>query len=136
MFDETNKYKNKGHFFLNPGDDLSTVSSDVPDLPVVYYVMRLADGGVDMVYIGSSGSIDQKGRFSNLFLNEMKRQQFFEEKIFKEKIDALDIYWFVTFDEQHHDLPGYVEGKLMQRYFDLYGTLPSWNKKYPSERGV
>ncbi len=140
MFDQTNKYKNHGHFFFNPGDNLREKSSEVPGLPGVYYIMRLAHGNIDLVYIGSSGTINQKGRFSNQLLrgrlnNEhdgMKRQNYFEQKMKQEGIDALDIYWFVTFDENNQDLPGYVEGILMQRYFEMYGTLPPWNKKFPS----
>lgn len=140
MFDQTNKYSNQGHFFLNPGDNLKGKSSEVPDLPGVYYIMRLAGGGIDLVYIGSSGTVNQKGRFSNQLLrgrlnnkfDGMQRQHYFEKKMKEENIDALDIYWFVTYDENHQDLPGYVEGILMQRYFEIYGTLPPWNKKFPS----
>ncbi|MEX0649001.1 MAG: hypothetical protein WEA56_01475 [Balneolaceae bacterium] len=140
MFDQTNKYPNQGHFFFNPGDNLQNKSSEVPDLPGVHYIMRLAGGSIDLVYIGSSGTVNQKGTLSNQSLREelnnkqegIKRQQFFEKKIEAEKIDGLDIYWFVTFDENHQDLPGYVEGVLVQRYFEVYGTLPPWNKKFPS----
>lgn len=140
MFDQTNKYANHGHFFLNPGDSLREKSSDVPNLPGVYYIMKLADGHIYLVYIGSSGTLYQNGAFSSQLLRGrlnnkqggMKRQQFLEKKIKEEKIDALDIYWFVTFDENHQDLPGYVEGKLVQRYFEIYGELPPWNKKFPS----
>ncbi len=35
----------------------------------------------------------------------------------EENIDALDIYWFVTYDEDHKDLPGFVEAILMQHFF-------------------
>ncbi len=140
MFEQTDKYLNQGHFFFNPGDNLKKASADVPDLPGVYYIMRLARGGIDLVYIGSSGTISQNGNFSSQLLRGrlnnkqegLKRQQFFDKKMKQEGIDALDIYWFVTFDKNHQDLPGYVEGILMQRYFEIYGTLPPWNKKFPS----
>lgn len=140
MFDQTNKYTNHGHFFLSPGDNLQEKSSEVPDLPGVYYIIRLAGGGIDLVYIGSSGTVNQNGTFSNQPLrgelidkqDGMKRQQYFDQKMKQEDIEALDIYWFVTFDENHQDLPGYVEGVLMQRYFEIYGNLPPWNKKFPT----
>ncbi|MBL0053017.1 MAG: hypothetical protein IPP29_16660 [Bacteroidetes bacterium] len=32
----------------------------------------------------------------------------------EKNIDGLDIYWFVTMDKTNNDLPGYVEGLLMQ----------------------
>jgi hypothetical protein len=139
MFDELNKYQNNGHFFFEKGSVLSQISKDVPELPGVYYILRLAKGKIDLVYIGKSGTIEQNGGFKNQLLRkrlnnkqekDIKRQDFFEQKIDEENIDALDIYWFVTFDEDHQDLPGYVEGVLIQRYFETFGELPPWNKSY------
>ena len=42
------------------------------------------------------------------------RQNHIFDQIHEENIDGLDIYWFVTFDKTNRDLPGYVEGLLMQ----------------------
>ena len=136
MFDETNKYNNNGHFFFQKGDRLIDVSKDVPEMPGVYYILRLAKGKIDLVYIGKSGTINQSGIFKDQLLkgrinnksNGIKRQNFFEQKISEEIIDGLDIYWFVTMDKTINDLPGYTEGLLMQRYFDMHGKLPAWNK--------
>ena len=136
MFDETEKYKNHGHFFFKKGGNLMQASSEVPDQPGVYYIMRLAKGKIDLVYIGKSGTINQSGTFKDQLLrgrinnkhDGVKRQVFFDQKMTEENIDALDIYWFVTMDDSYSDLPGYVEGLLMQRYFDIYGNLPLWNK--------
>lgn len=60
----------------------------------------------------------------------MKRQQYFEQKMEQEKIHGLDIYWFVTYDKQDQDLPSFVEGQIIQFYFDLHGCLPPWNKEF------
>ncbi|MDP2089530.1 MAG: hypothetical protein Q8J84_09040 [Flavobacteriaceae bacterium] len=138
MFDQLKKYKNNGHFFFKKGDHLSKVSAAVPELPEVYYILRLAKGKVDLVYIGMSGSMLQNGQFKSQLLKKLlnniqggvKRQLFFENKIALEEIDALDIYWYVTFDKNNQDLPAYVEGQLMQDYFRVHGTLPVWNKDF------
>jgi hypothetical protein len=138
MFDETKKYKQWGHFFFKKGDKISEVSRDVPELPGVYYILRLARGRIDLVYIGKSGTIVQNGKFKEQFLNGRinnkqegtKRQNFFDKKIREEFIDGLDIYWFVTMNKQCRDLPGYVEGLLIQRYYEVHGILPPWNKEY------
>jgi len=138
MFDELHKYKNKGHFFFKKGQQLSQESKNVPDKQGVYYIFRLAQHKVDMVYIGKSETIEQNGEYINQSLREMfdnkqqnvKRQVFFEQKMIEEDIEALDIYWFVTFDENHNDIPQYVEGLIMQRYFETFGELPPWNKEY------
>jgi len=88
--------------------------------------------------IGKSGTIQQKGKFKGQGLEGrlnnkqegIKREDFLNEKCEKENIDALDIYWFVTFDNKNQDLPGFVEGTILQRYFEVYGKLSSWNKEY------
>ncbi|GHV68525.1 hypothetical protein FACS1894199_15900 [Bacteroidia bacterium] len=137
MFDELKRYKNKGHFFFQKGDSLSEQSKDVPDAPGVYYIVRLSRGKVDIVYIGNSGTMQQNGKFKEQLLRErlnnkqeeIKCEDFFNEKLVKENIDGLDIYWFVTFDEDTQDLPDYVEGLLLQRYFSTYRKLPAWNKE-------
>ncbi len=138
MFDELNKYQNNDHFFFQKGDVLSTQSKAVPNLPGVYYIIRLANGKVDLVYIGKSGTMLQNGTFKDQLLRNrinnrqdgIKRQQYFEQKMKQEGIDGLDIYWFVTFDDQHQDLPAFVEGQIMQQYFDVHGCLPPWNKNF------
>ena len=59
MFTETKKYKNNDHFFFKKGDSLSDVSKDVPELPGIFYVIRLARGGIDLVYISRSGMLSE-----------------------------------------------------------------------------
>ncbi len=138
MFDELIKYTTNGHFFYKKGDRLLEASREVPEKPGVYYILRLARGKVDLVYIGKAGTVAQNGRFKNQQLkgrinnkqNGMPRQQFFDQKMQDENIDGLDIYWFVTKDDNHNDLPGYVEGLLIQRHFEIHGQLPPWNKDF------
>lgn len=135
MFDELKIYKNNGHFFFKRGNSLKDVSKDVPDLPGVYYIIRLAGGRIKLVYIGKSGSIEQDGQFKKQGLrgslnnkqDGLQRQDYFEKKFREENIDGLDIYWFVTFDKTNRDLPGYVEGLILQIHFERYGCLPEWN---------
>jgi len=130
MFDETKKYKTQGHFFFKKGNSLKEQSVDVPELPGVYYILRLAKGKVDLVYVGKSDNDLQSGSTVGASLADALTQAVaqFENKMTEENIDGLDIYWFVTMDKTNNDLPGYVEGILMQRYFDIHGKLPPWNK--------
>jgi hypothetical protein len=85
------------------------------------------------VYIGRSEILNQGGVCKIRSLKDVlnnKSQGFFSQKIEEESIDALDIYWFVTLDKTHNGLPGYVQGLVMQRYFEMYGQLPPWNKSF------
>ena len=137
MFDELKKYKTNGHFFFERGQTLSQVCN-APEQPGVYYTLMLRKGKIQLVYIGASGTINQKGKFSTQLLrgrlnnkqDGKKRQHFFEEIMLENEIDALDIYWFVTFDEKHQHIPAYVEALLLQKHFDIYGCLPLWNKDF------
>ena len=138
MFDELEKYKNQGHFFFEKGKALAEVSQNVPNEAGVYVIYKLAGGKIELVYIGKSGTINQNGTFKEQKLRKrlnnkqdgVKRQEYFENKIAAENIDALDIYWYVTFDKNNQDLPAYIEGVLIQYYFEVYGELPAWNKDY------
>lgn len=138
MFSETEIYTNNGHFFFKKGDNLSICSKGVPNAPGVYYILKLARGKVELVYIGRSGTMLCDGSFKDQLLRRrinntykgVRRQAYLERKIEEENIDALDIYWFVTMDQDNQDLPGFVEGLLIQRYYDVYGVLPPWNKCY------
>ena len=130
MFDEIKRYKNNGHFFFKKGDKLKEVCKDVPNLPGVYYFLLLSKGNVELVYIGKSGAICQsgdlkkqsiRGRIKNT-RGVMNPQKYFDSKIKDKNIDGLD--------ESNNDLPGYVEGLLMQRYFEIHGSLPLWNKHF------
>lgn len=137
MFDELTKYKNNGHFFFKRGQTLLQVCN-APEQPGVYYILMLRKGKIELVYIGSSGTINQQGKFSSQLLRGrinnkqtgMKRQQFFEEIMLQKEIDAFDIYWFITFDKDNRHLPSYVEALLLQKHFDIYGCLPQWNKGF------
>lgn len=51
------------------------------------------------------------------------------QQILKEEIEALDIYWYVTHNEQYSDCPRTLENKLLQKHLDIYGRLPKWNKE-------
>jgi len=102
-------------------------------------IYQLRKGKIELVYIGASGTLNQKGSFSKQLLkvrltkgkqDGIPRQNYFEQMMRMNDIEALDIYWWVTFDENHRHIPAYVEGILLQRNFDLYGGLPPWNKEF------
>lgn len=58
------------------------------------------------------------------------RKRTWKTKLISENIEALDIYWYETFDKINRDIPNFVEGTLMQRFYEVYGSLPRWNVEY------
>lgn len=144
MFDELRKYKNNNHFFFKPEDGLSKVCNAPNDKSGIYIAYALAQGKIELVYIGISG-LEQKdgtlktrkaglGGMKDRIVNghhfgKIPRRQSWPIQMLKENIEALDVYWWVTYDERTLDFPRSVEVVLLQKHFDLYGRLPRWNKQ-------
>lgn len=144
MFDELTKYKHNDHFFFEATQKLSEVCNAPTDKSGVYIIYKLARGKVEMVYIGSSGQKNKDGTIKTRTagLGGIKDRlvngkQFGGSRkvtlpiVMKlQKIDALDIYWYVTYDENHKDFPKVIESILIKKFHSVYGRLPEWNKEF------
>jgi hypothetical protein len=142
MFDKLTKYKNKNHFFFTTKEELENVCNAPNDKSGVYIVYELKSGRIELIYIGSSGKVlnngaikDRNGGIYDRIVNghqfgKVPRKESWKQKMVNEKIEALDVYWYVTINSITHDIPAFVEATLMQRFFELYGHLPRWNKEF------
>lgn len=141
MFDELEKYKSNGHFFFTEGDVLGKVCNAPKNGIGIYVVYELKNGRIELIYIGSSGKIKQDGttkvRIGGMCDRLINGKQFggarkmtWKQKMASENIEALDVYWYETFDKNNADIPTFVEGVILQRFYELYGRLPKWNKEY------
>ncbi len=130
MFDELEKYKYNGHLFYKQGNDILKLSQKLPNEPGVYYVLKLSRGKIKLTYIGKSDSTKADNKTLNSLFNDREKgislHQFFDKKMNAENIDALDIYWFVT----DNDNPTKIANKVLQSNYDLFGSLPDWNKLF------
>lgn len=130
MFDDLAKYNNSGHFLYEKGDDTLKHSQKLPSESGVYYILKLVKGKIKLCYIGKSDSAKDENKTLNLLFNDKEKgtslHHFFDKKMDEEEIDALDIYWFVTDD----DNPSEVANKLLQNNHDFFGILPDWNKSF------
>jgi len=130
MFDELNPYKVNGHFFFSPGDYLADVCNAPADKAGVYLVYALKMGRIELVYIGATnediGLKDQilKGeQFGNKLTDTG-----WTTVLTAERIEALDIYWYVTKDDGKNDEdPEAVQVALFNTYGNVHGVLPDWN---------
>jgi len=132
MFDETNKYKKNGHFFLKPSGNMESSCNAPKNSNGVFIVYELVRGRINLVYIGSSCKIQKNGlpkKSDNLYDEIVNVNTSLVKKMKADNADALDIYWYETFNEKLRDIPSYVEGLLMQRFFEINGCLPDLNKE-------
>ena len=61
---------------------------------------------------------------------KIPRKISWKQKLVDEKIEALDIYWYDTINSETMDIPVFVEATIIQRFFEIYGQLPRWNKEF------
>ena len=135
MFKELEKYKN-GSFGFILGDRPSKVCNAPHGHGGVYLVYSIIDKERTLDYIGLSGKMQPDGKLKlrkggpyDRIVNG-KRTHSWIQRIKKYKLDALEIHWYITFDDNMKDIPAFVEGVLIQKHFDKYGRLPIWNLEF------
>lgn len=144
MFDELSKYKNNDHFFFSAEQDLENVCNAPTDKNGVFYVIALIHGRIELVYISHCGELDSDGKMSNRTegLGSLKdeivnghqfgnkpRKISWPNRVKKEGMDAIDVYWYVTHDKKNNDCPKTVAQNLLEAHAVLHGELPRWNRE-------
>ena len=143
------KYKETGNFKFKISDSLKEMAYDVPNRQSGVYLIYDATGkNKNLIYIGSSGHIQNDGllhtrisggggikdriinghQFGNS--KEHKRYLSWPKQMGIDKIDCLEIHWFITYNCDFKDSPSYVEHLLLHEYYTEYKKLPKWTKKF------
>lgn len=148
MFLELDKYKNRGSFEFGFEDSLASVCDAPKNHGGVYLVYDITKT-VKLIYIGSSGWINQDGSFNlrdggmydrivngkqafviNSIKSNGKRRNMWPLMMKNGKMQKLRVMWYVTFDGELIDIPAYTEAVLIQRYYEMNKALPKWNKDF------
>lgn len=87
----------------------------------VYVIFALKGGRIELVKIGST-NLDE-----NLLDQIIKEQLLLKSKLHQEKIEALDIYWYVTQTNKVLDDPHKVMDKVIKTHTMINGKVPRWN---------
>ena len=138
MFNNLKKY-NSNNFIFDNNQPLKEVCNAPKDKSGIYLIYAIKQNNSTLVYIGSSGKIQNNGKIKHrnggLYDRLVNGKQFgkrrnlsFAEKLIDENIDALNIYWYDTLSQK--DIPATIEGLVIQKYFDANDSLPKWNKTY------
>ena len=140
MFDELKKYQIKNHFSFSKDDVLGKVCNAPKDKSGIYIVFAIINETPELVYIGSSGKMRKNGsikhRNGGLFNRIVEGKQFgkkrklsWKNKLIEDNIESLDIHWYDTFTNDR-EIPSYVEGLIIQKYFTVHNCLPIWNVEF------
>jgi hypothetical protein len=140
MFDALNKYKHAGHFSFSPSSNLRRVCNAPTDKSGVYVVYASKSDHKELVYIGCSGKVLDRilyirkaglGGIKDRLVNGKQfgepRHCSWKRQMRHDKIEELDIYWYVTHNDEFVDCPRVLENKLLKIFMSTYGRLPSWN---------
>lgn len=139
--EELKEYNVNDHFFFDGKTELQSACNIPRNSNGVYQVYELKNGRITLVYIGSSGKIQCDGSIRQgtmgLFESIVNGEQFggprkktWKKKLITEGIDALDIYWYETYNQNVQHLPSFVQGLILQIHLDFYNKLPDWNIEY------
>ena len=141
MFDELSKYKQNDHFFFNPNDNLAEECNAPVNKGGLFIIYALKNGRIELVYIGCSGEVkpdnialigkEGLGGLKDQIVNGEQfgspRHRTLKAALMIEKMEAVDIYWYVTHTDKFIDNPKVVTKKLLKIHAEIYGRLPKWN---------
>jgi hypothetical protein len=126
MFQEPKNYTENDHFFFEADKDLEKVCNAPKDKDGVFKVLELRNGKINLVYIGYSNSVGLFNEIVNgLHYDKNSRKIGWTYQMLKDKTDALDIYWYVTNDQ---DGQKKEQADMLKDFVNQTGKLPKWNK--------
>ena len=127
-------FNHNGSLTFDPKKKLKKIinESKVPASPGIYFISYQQT----ILYIGKAGTVNQNGDFKTQKLKQrlsakqdhMSRELYFRKGMLEKKIPSIDIYWFVTIDDDQKFLPAYIELKAIQMFYEKFNCLPEWNK--------
>jgi|SRR5450432_1298420 len=133
MLVELAKYKDSHNFRFHHCDILAKVCNAPKDKAGIYIVYAIKNKKKELVYIGRSGKVKSDG---SLFIRRggiwnrlvygkrdgEARRNFWIREISSEKMEALEIHWYVTHSTKFIDCPAELEDNLIKKY------SPRWNR--------
>ncbi len=133
MFKEPQNYTDTDHFFFTADKDLEKVCNAPKDKQGVFKIIELKNGKITLVFLGCTNFEGTQSSVHGLYdeivnglhFDKNPRKIAWTYQLIKDKVDAIDIYWFVT---RKSDNPKTVLTELLKQHLDEYGKLPKWNK--------
>lgn len=139
MYKELTKFKTSKSFQFGTEDSLETACNAPENGNGVFLVYDIKGEEKELIMVGSTGTIQNDGTLKSksggLYDKIVNGHQFaktgrkysWPAQMKLEKIDALEVYWYETFNAKNKFIPTYVEGLVLQKFLDETGKLPRWN---------
>ncbi len=139
MYKELKKFKNQNSFTFTQNDDLEKVCNTSENVSGVFLVYDVKEENKELIMVGSTGTIQNDGTLKSknggMFDKIVNGHQFaktgrkysWPAQMKIENIDRLEVFWYDTFNDKNKAIPTFVEGQVLQLYFDETGKLPRWN---------
>ena len=139
MYKELKKFKTTNSFSFTVNDNLEAVCNTSETANGVFLVYAVDGENKNLIMVGSTGTIQNDGTLKSknggLYEKIVNGHQFaktgrkysWPAQMKIENIERLEVFWYDTFNEKNKVIPTFVEGQILQLYFEENGTLPKWN---------
>jgi hypothetical protein len=139
MYKELKKFKTTNNFSFTVNDNLETVCNTSETANGVFLVYAVDGETKNLIMVGSTGTIQNDGTLKSknggMYDKIVNGHQFaktgrkysWPAQMKIENIERLEVFWYDTFNEKNKVIPTFVEGQILQLYFEEHGTLPKWN---------
>lgn len=139
MNKELEKFTVKGNFTFTQEDSLEAVCNASETGSGIFVVYAVEADTKELIMVGSTGTVQNDGTLKSknggLYDKIVNGQQFaktgrkysWPAQMKIENIDALEVLWFETFNDNAKSIPTSVEGQILQNFLDETGKLPRWN---------
>jgi len=139
MYKELENFEVKGNFAYTQNDSLEEVCNASESGSGVFIVYAINGADKELIMVGSTGTVQNDGTLKSknggLHDKIVNGHQFaktgrkysWPAQMKLENIEALEIFWYVTFNNDVKLIPTFIEGKILQNFLDENRKLPRWN---------
>ena len=139
MYKEVSKFKNSGSFQFSTNDDLEVVCNAPNEASGVFLVYAIQEENRELIMVASTGTVQNDGTLKakngGLYDKIVNGHQFaktarkysWKTQLKLEKIEAIEVFWYETYNDKTKVIPTFVEGQILQLFLKENGKLPRWN---------
>ena len=139
MYKEVSKFKNSGSFQFSTNDDLEVVCNAPNEASGVFLVYAIQEENRELIMVASTGTVQNDGTLKakngGLYDKIVNGHQFaktarkysWKTQLKLEKIEAVEVFWYETYNYKTKVIPTFVEGQILQLFLKETGKLPRWN---------